>query len=586
MPLLPLQANRLSATGRTTARLVGLAVMLGLLGLPALSWAVLQDGGTSLVALLVALFLAYLAWRVTLEYTTGRYTLTATSLVWSSRQTHQEIRLADVSGYRLANGSLRIYSIYIDEPYIQLGTSSAADLTQLRDWFAAHYPNLDTGQQPAPALLAAPAEVTEATAPAPLTEAVVLAANSDLAEQKFYLPVSWVGKHLVPWLIYLPASGILGYAWLQGPYALLAHLGFVLAELALLWLLRAILTDKTVICCTVGWEGVTLQDHEGIKTLIFSEIKGFREQTTHYRGSTETYTVIEPQSPATAALRITSLFVDYQQLRELLATRVPDLDVAERERYQQALAATTAKLLQDPRLGPDTKARERVLWRANSLAIWLNLAAIPLALWALLYPAPYELVLALNLGLALLAAGATWGYRGVLQFMSFAEAPRLSVVLAVLLPGLALVFQTLVRLSFLAWAPLWPAAGAGALAFALLLFGGNWPSFRRSQSPAWAVPLALAAAASYGLAAAIAYNGAFGGNGTATYAPSVTGKYRSTGKGSHFYVYVTPWGPANTPSRLVVGRDTYQHHQVGDTLLVRLHHGRLGADWFGAVEDE
>ena len=407
------------------------------------------------------------------------------------------------------------------------------------------------------------------------------APDSDSADQKFYAPKSWFSQHVTPWLLFALFSALLVFFWQDGPHSYWAHVGFGLGQAFLLWVLHKWLTDKSVPCFTIGADQVTKEADGQINTLLFSEIKGFSEEHSK-EGS---FTLLKSLNKARPSIMFTRDYPDYDRMREVLARHVTDFDAPERARHEQAMAHHTNELLQDVSLGPTPNARQATLDRAVARVAWLWLAALPLGLW-LLIGWPYELVMLLGLAMPLLALAALWRHRGAVSFATDKDDPRPDVLVPILIPSVVMAMRQANSFDFLTWQPLWPLAGAVAGVFALLLLLGSWHNPPGTASPLKQVGLAVLVALCYGLSAVVVVNCAFDGQRTTRHLAHVTDKYQTHGKGSSDYLMLTPWGPPNAPQRISVGRDYYNRKQPGDTVTLRLYHGRLGADWVAPAVEE
>ena len=360
------------------------------------------------------------------------------------------------------------------------------------------------------------------------------------------------------------------------------HLGFALGEAVLVGLLVLLLTDKSVTCLTIGPEHVTKEQSDIVNTLYYSDIKGFSEHTT----KEGTYTRLEALPTAGKDIVVEAKYAAYREIRALLAAHVPDLDEPARTRHLLARAQATDKLLQDSKLGPTTQARSSALRRSQGFTFWLNVAAILLAVWAAFFPHPLELVAGLALAVPLAAVAALWAGRGLAQFMPNTDDPHSNMLTAIAAPTLPLLFHLVIDYSFFSWRPLWPAAASIGLGFGALLLLGGRRGLAQSTRLLVVLPVALGLAAAYGLVAATAYNVAGGGQRAGRYVVHVNDKSISTGKHSYCYLFTTPWGPADAPTTFQVSPTYYKRKQRGDTVSVRLHKGRLGADWASGPEDE
>ncbi|WP_460583534.1 hypothetical protein [Hymenobacter arcticus] len=344
-----------------------------------------------------------------------------------------------------------------------------------------------------------------------------------------------------------------------------------------MWLLIKFLRDKPVTCLTIGPKGITKEQGGTTDTLRYLDVKGFSERhAKHY-----VYTVIEalPTVGKNKDIEVEPEFPEYQTIRALLAIYVTDLDEEEEARDQLARDQATAKLLQDSRLGPTPSARSAALSQSQKFTLWLNIVAMLAGVWVAFYPHPAELARALAVAVPLGAVGALWAGRGLVQFIPNSEDPHPNMLTAIAAPTLPLLFHLITTYNFFLWRSLWPVAGWIGLAFGALLLLGGWRGVAQSKRLGLVLPVALVLAAAYGLAAAIAYNIAGGGQYLTRYVAPIAYKGVSSGDKQHYYVATTPWPTTQAEHKFLVSPRYYAQKQRGDTMQLRLHHGRLGADW-------
>ncbi|MDJ0367955.1 hypothetical protein QMK33_22670 [Hymenobacter sp. H14-R3] len=401
------------------------------------------------------------------------------------------------------------------------------------------------------------------------------------SEHKFCQPPSsGVGS----WLFFSVFSGILVFNWWPGAHSVGGHLFFALGEAVLVWLLVKFLRDKSVTCLTIGPRGITKEQGGTTETLRYLDIKGFSEK----HAKNYVYTLIEalPTAGKNKDIEVEPEFPEYQAIRAMLALHIPDLDKAEEARDRLARAQATAKLLEDSRLGPTPSARSAALSQGQKFTLWLNIAAILAGGWVAFYPHPAELARTLAVAVPLVAVGALWVGRGLLQFIPNSEDPHPNMLTAIAAPTLPLLFHLITTYNFFSWRPVWPVAGWLGLAFGVLLLLGGRRGVAQSTRLGLVLPVALVLAAAYGLAAAIAYNIAGGGQYITRYVVPIAYKGVSSGDKHHYYVATTLWPATQTEHKFLVSPRYYAQKQRGDTMQLRLHHGRLGADWDSVTSPE
>ncbi|GAA4348183.1 hypothetical protein GCM10023185_03850 [Hymenobacter saemangeumensis] len=304
------------------------------------------------------------------------------------------------------------------------------------------------------------------------------------------------------------------------------------------------------------------------KTLAWDEVKGYR--------ITQQYTFVVPKDKRKSTLKIGYTTERYVELQSWLARHFPNADVLEQE-------AAEKEALADHALGNSTEERSEQLARAAGTAKLLNIAGGLSAAWLIFFPRPYEWAVICALAVPLLAAAALWRHQGALRLNETTNSPYPSVLLAVLLPSLALSIRGLFDFEIVAYQQLWPVVGRAAVSMALLLGLGTreW-LFRRQTAFAASLTLVFMAAL-YGYGASTCINAAFDGQRGRVFHTQVLAKHSSSGKTTTYYLTVQPWGPFPEVADIQVAQEQYQLMRPGSVVDIRLRPGRLGVPWY-AVE--
>ncbi|MBS1622496.1 MAG: hypothetical protein JST83_00580 [Bacteroidetes bacterium] len=119
----------------------------------------------------------------------------------------------------------------------------------------------------------------------------------------------------------------------------------------------------------------------------------------------------------------------------------------------------------------------------------------------------------------------------------------------------------------------------GALIAALLLIA--LPAMRQERHPIMVGAGMVLYMGLLGYLCIGAANGVFDLAKARKYKVQVMGHHRTSGKSrSNYYLHLSPWGPVTDSSQVSVSRDLYNRILIGDSVLVDLHPGALGMQWY------
>jgi hypothetical protein len=250
-----------------------------------------------------------------------------------------------------------------------------------------------------------------------------------------------------------------------------------------------------------------------------------------------------------------------------------DLDAEELVAVQEALHT-------DPWLGATPQERRQFVARLKRLVPYADWTARGLAAWALFYPEPYWLVIALCAALSLAGVGLHLFSRGYLR-IEFANEktkdPRPDIGGLVWLPALMLLLRAMIDFSFVDRAML-VVSSAALSAVAAVALCWHIAAWRRSFLRVFCVFLC---AWTYTYGAVAEADVLFDNNRPVVFPTKVVKLKISRGsKHTSYDVTVEPWGPEHVNDEINVSRSYYAQLHVGDRACIYQGPGWLGIRWY------
>jgi len=214
--------------------------------------------------------------------------------------------------------------------------------------------------------------------------------------------------------------------------------------------------------------------------------------------------------------------------------------------------------------------------KARRVATVVNGAAYAAIGWGFFYPHPYGLVIFLLGALPLVAVGIAVTGQGRYSLEGRKDDPRPNLVVALILPGLVLMYRALTDEEVLDWRMLLWLTGAIAVAWVALLYTVSPELRERKLTLAIMAPLMAA----YGYGACALVDMRLDPHTPVVYDTKVLGKHVTSGRSRTYYLDVEPWGPRSGHGDVSVTRDFYDGASAGSRVCVYLWPGALGARWF------
>ena len=226
---------------------------------------------------------------------------------------------------------------------------------------------------------------------------------------------------------------------------------------------------------------------------------------------------------------------------------------------------------------PDTTLPLRLVGARQAARI-LNWAGGLAGAWLILYPRPYTYACAAGVLVPLAGMGALLRYRPIMLLDTPHGSAFPSVATGLFWPALGLSLRALFDIEPLELGPVFALSLVVGSLVALVLGFAIWPSLQSTSSytgEAFGIGIALA----YGFGASSMINVAFDAAAPTPYRAVVLNKHIASGKHKALYLHLTPWGPRYWTENVRVGRTCYHSVEIGDSVTVRMHPGRLNVPW-------
>lgn len=299
------------------------------------------------------------------------------------------------------------------------------------------------------------------------------------------------------------------------------------------------------------------------KEIALRDIKGYRVIT----GKNPALKIISV-SESIPGISINN-YTDFN-LQPVLTTRFKDLDALDKE-------DETAALLLNEQLGSTEEEREQRLRKAKRIAIAYNIIGVVVLVAPLFSKSRLSFVPAMIypfIGLWLM-----WSGKGLIKFYSNAKRSPLAFLLfGFVFPCIGIFATSMAFYNLLSPAHLWaPALLISAVLFFLLYRLGFNASVQQAGSQFFMMAIV---ALPFGFGSIIHLNGALDKAPQQVYTAPVLDHYVSHGKSTSYHLDLGPWGPRTEAREVQVSRSLYDEVNVGDTVTVILHEGRLGIPWY------
>ncbi len=350
------------------------------------------------------------------------------------------------------------------------------------------------------------------------------------------------------------------FSWSE--YAFMGPLGFVMAALFILCI-----REMVIYRVIVDDDGIRLVSTFSKRSLRISEIKGFTIEGEYLR--------ILPNTAARKRISIGgySYIGHYKELLHWLEERTVNLDKQEQEQEE-------VKILSDERFGIDEPERIVNMRNADRTARIIKIVALLLAAWGFFIRYPYKLSTAANIIWPLVALTVAKLSGGRIMTTMRKNSPYPNVALALYMCSFCLLYRTICAVNYYHYGNLWlPVVAFTAVATYVCTIGTK--EFTIHQHRWYDVYLqAIAWTAMLGWGAFAFFNCGFDRSEPTIYTAAVTDMRTSGTAGYNYLMSLTAWGDHRNGEEVPVGRNVYKQTKEGDTVVVCVKKGRLGAPWF------
>lgn len=303
------------------------------------------------------------------------------------------------------------------------------------------------------------------------------------------------------------------------------------------------------------------------RTLLLTEITGYR------KGEKNTLFLI-PKSENLKALRLSN--IDYWERKDAFMTwlteKYPDADVLERE-------AETRQIMENENFGQTMEDREVYLKKAVQVAKVANIVAIALAIWALMYPRPYEYVMIVLLATPWAGIVITWYFKGLMRLNPRKGSPYPSVAWLIFVPAACLLLRAMLDFDLYDYRKVWlPVACLANILTVVVLAVCKEVIVEKDRLIAAIAIFSIAFIYSYG--GIVMTNCYHDRSVSEELRVEVKGKRISTGKSTNYYLRLAPWGRFAGEEEVRVARLFYDSTQTGEQVNIHLKKGKWGIPWF------
>jgi len=216
--------------------------------------------------------------------------------------------------------------------------------------------------------------------------------------------------------------------------------------------------------------------------------------------------------------------------------------------------------------------------KLRALTAPLNIIGIVSTIWAIFFPVPYNIAIAVCALVPVASIFLMWFLKGLIGFETKkwrSEKPHLTFPLTG--PSLALAFRALIDFHILAFDKVWVPAILVSLVFSMLLYAF---SADVKKKPAYLL-VTLIFGFTYGFGLIMEANCLLDKSVPAVYTARVLGKRTSySSRSRSYYIKVTPWGSKAEENEISIRRTVFDRIKVNDELNMNVKEGMLGIPWF------
>lgn len=303
-----------------------------------------------------------------------------------------------------------------------------------------------------------------------------------------------------------------------------------------------------------------------LRTIAASGLRGYRR-----RRNQRTVDLV-PSDPQAPTLRVPLSFLSVRAAVPW-SKALHNLEIDD-------LAERRNELDNDGQLGKTPQARRLKARQLRSAATALNALAWGVAVWAWIFPRPYELVLMMAVALPLAALAIHLWTRGFFRLDLQAENPTPSIAALYYAPALALFLRSITDFNAIDYLPTLAVAAGVALLLTFITVIDN----RKMLQHKWAVTGFVTGSFCFAIGLLSFANQTLDHGSGQAFAVKVEDAFVTSGK-AHLNTFVlAPWGPFERAAEAYVRTDVYDSIDAGDVVCVTLHDGAFGWRWFDVTK--
>ena len=240
-----------------------------------------------------------------------------------------------------------------------------------------------------------------------------------------------------------------------------------------------------------------------------------------------------------------------------------------------------SEILTSERYGQDKRTRKEYYEIALLRAKSMNIFAICISVWTIIYPEPYEFAIIASALLPIIAIGVIFFSKGLIHLDSHIWSAYPHVARAFLMPVLALFFRAFFDYSILSTDTLWlPLCLSVTFLSGIIIFGVK--EFRSNTKAILPVSIFLIIFV-YGVL--IEMNCLFDSHPPQVQTATIVEKRINYGITPMWYqITISGWDQATPTRKEHISRDMYNALEKGDNVCVEIRPGLLGIPWYRLTE--
>ncbi len=323
---------------------------------------------------------------------------------------------------------------------------------------------------------------------------------------------------------------------------------------------------------TVDNDSITIKTAFSVKTILLSDIDGYRRINGGYRWSKDHLFIVLKNGGR--RIRVPQALEGRPELFRWLADNYPDIDLRENGKELELL-------LENGQFGVSRQARMARLRSAQHFEKYSGITGLVLCFWSLFESQPYELVMIVLFVMPWAAAAVTWYYKGLIKLYKRKSSPYPSMV--------PVMFFTICS----AWVSVlrdyelyefenrtWLFFAGGAILAAVICVFLCWRGIVTSRRKLLTYSCIFLFAGVYSYSLLIFSNCYYDRSKPDIYPVEVRGKRMSSGSSASYYLEFSAWGPYNKGKQVEVPRSFYEGVRESDRVNVVSMKGRWEMGWF------